>query len=456
MWEKDGFSGPTTGSLTKISSTGNEIPASYSGIWSGNGTQDNPPGQWTILIGLNNGAIGSVVGTVAYPSLECGGKLTLQSVNPDSIEFFEDITYGTNCVDEGTVTLNLVSANELGFAWEKDGFPGTATGSLTRISQVNCTVPFFSQRDDNWANHPLRTNGACSPECGTIGTCGCTLTSATMLFAYYGASLIPPSLSDCMGTSACPFNWSVGASCTNGKATSPIHYNFSYRRLDNELNQNNRPVILGMYKNGNPQDTHWVLVTSGQGNDPANYVMHDPWPEDGANLPLSIRAIDNYVFNRIVVYSGQPECTNLSILSPYNQVTEAVPVVFEEQPSSQNSHAETFDTSNMVLSSEVTGTVRLYRMTEVTMTLRLTATSTLGEVTEMQVWTDANPNPVWQPFANFVWLPWFPEYDTMYVRFRDEFGNTSDITTDTIHPVYSPPPEPELKEVFLPIILRTP
>jgi hypothetical protein len=115
-----------------------------------------------------------------------------------------------------------------------------------QTSSVN--VPFFWQRDPRWRTHPLRSNGTCSAYCGAIGTCGCTLTSAAMLFRYYGAlttpagsEMNPPNLSDCMGTSACPFAWLVGGSCSNGRARTPRAQDFSWDRLDAELNQKDGP-----------------------------------------------------------------------------------------------------------------------------------------------------------------------------------------------------------------------
>jgi hypothetical protein len=103
--------------------------------------------------------------------------------------------------------------------------------------------------------------------------------------------------------------------------------------------------------------------------------------------------------------------------------------------------------------SVVSGTVWVYRMTETTMTIQLAASSSAGRITDMQVWTDSNPNPLWQPFVPFVWLP---VSDVVYARFRDEFGNVSSDYTDTIHPINSPPPEPGPTETstYLPLVLR--
>ncbi len=180
---------------------------------------------------------------------------------------------------------------------------------IIEIQTANsCNAPFFSQRDELWRTHPLRTAGICGGECNTIGACGCTLTSAAMLFAYYGAAVTPATLSDCMGTSACPFYWSVGAACSDNKAQYVGQYPFDWSRLDQELNQNGRPVILGMHKSSNASATHWVLVTGGSGSEPGNYITHDPWPLSGQNTSLATLARNGWVFDTLSVYDGQPQC----------------------------------------------------------------------------------------------------------------------------------------------------
>ena len=88
-------------------------------------------------------------------------------------------------------------------------------------------------------------------------------------------------------------------------------------------------------------------------------------------------------------------------------------------------------------------------MTEITMTVQLIAQSSAGNITEMLVWTDTLPNTTWQPFESLVFLP---VSDNIYARFRDEFGNVSEVYTDTLYPVYTPRNPP--MEIFLPLILK--
>ncbi|HRQ39775.1 MAG TPA: S8 family peptidase [Chloroflexota bacterium] len=110
------------------------IPMNYVGVWSGQGTQINPTNSWSVLLTLTEGNIGTIVGSIAYPSLRCGGTLRLLGVNNNSIELLEDITYGTNCIDEGTIVFELQSVNEIIFDWYKSGISTRAEGSVSRLN----------------------------------------------------------------------------------------------------------------------------------------------------------------------------------------------------------------------------------------------------------------------------------------------------------------------------------
>ena len=64
----------------------------------------------------------------------------------------------------------------------------------------------------------------------------------------------------------------------------------------------------------------------------------------------------------------------------------------------------------------ISGMVRIYHLELTAVIVQLTATSTAGAVTHMQVWTDSGPAPAWQPFSTLAWLPWQPG-DTVHARF---------------------------------------
>jgi hypothetical protein len=110
------------------------LPAQYVGVWRGSGVQKNGS-QWSILITLIAGEVDSIVGTIAYPSLSCGGELSMRKVNQDSIELFEELTYGiSSCVNNGTTTLQRASAKKLNYSWHKQSSTQDATGSVQKIS----------------------------------------------------------------------------------------------------------------------------------------------------------------------------------------------------------------------------------------------------------------------------------------------------------------------------------
>ncbi len=311
-----------------------------------------------------------------------------------------------------------------------------------------CALPFFSQQDSRWRDHPLRTAGACSPSCNTIGRCGCTLTSAAMLFKHYGATLTPATLSDCMDTYACPFYWYTGAACSGGKAQWVNRYSFSWERLAHEINQNKRPVLVEMSRDiGGAKHTHWVVVFKGSGNQARNYAINDPWPLNGAGMRLN--AYNAWTLHSMVVYTGTPRC----------QITAAAARPPAELPpqsiSTPANHGQKVpltvsEARSLVASAVVSGSAWLYRMTEMTMTVQLIGASTADNVTEMVIWTDAMTETTWQPFATFAVLP---RSDEIHVRFSDASGNISPEVMATSYPDASPAAMPF--EVCLPLVLRS-
>lgn len=322
----------------------------------------------------------------------------------------------------------------------------------------SCEVPFFWQRDPNGIkDHLLR--GTCGANY-TLGEGGCTLTSATMLFRFYGANLTsdntemtPSNLSDCMGVKACPFNWPAGAACSNGNATSPRRdKSFSYSQLDDELNKYNRPVILQMCRpkgncNTDGPQTHWVLVTGGQGNDPANYTIWDPWFECGQNMRLNSRS-ETWDFVGIAVYDGTPTCRFSTEVPVCAQSISPVGVPAASLITNMRNNTAT--PLSLTGSSDITGAATLYRTTNMTMTVHLSAESSVGNVTEMLIWSDTLSNTTWQPFESFVWLPLS---DFVYVQFRDDMGNVSDIISDTPNPS-GPPAAEDPNRTFLPLTTK--
>ena len=154
-------------------------------------------------------------------------------------------------------------------------------------------VPRYNQADPLWADGVMQTCGY------MIGTKGCLLTSATMVFKYYGSSKNPGQVNSCMGTKACPWYFAYGADhCSENKASHIGLYYFSYSTLVWAL-ESGRPPILELTKNG---DTHWVVVNAvrGDGLSDSDYWISDP--SGGALRKLTFYTNNGWGKNRIEVY----------------------------------------------------------------------------------------------------------------------------------------------------------
>ncbi|MBI3734308.1 MAG: hypothetical protein HY259_12770 [Chloroflexi bacterium] len=160
---------------------------------------------------------------------------------------------------------------------------------------INLGVYAFSQNDSRWKNNTMQT---CSL---SIGSAGCVLTSAAMVFKYYGAqSKDPGQLNTCMGNSACPWYWASGANnCSESKATWYNSYAFDYSTLAWSLD-NGWPAILELANGGN---THWVVIKSliGDGTQDSQYGIIDPW--DGQAKNLTSYTNSGYSKGTIAIYS---------------------------------------------------------------------------------------------------------------------------------------------------------
>jgi hypothetical protein len=335
-------------------------------------------------------------------------------------------------------------------------FDNAGSYIITIGGTSTCGVPFFSQRDARWFDHPLDTAGECSAYCGKIGTCGCTLTSAAMVFAYYGVNTQPDTLSDCMGTNACMFKFKNAADdCSGGLVSFVGAYSFSWGALEREVNQNRRPVLLGLrrLKNAVTQeyDTHYVVVLSGSGNNASGYVVHDPLQLNGANTSLAVQTKLGWELNVIRVYSGTPSC---SLASSADDATADTPAALPFE-STANARADVvaLPVASLAGSEAITGTIAVYRLDVSAATIALSAVSSAGNVTEMQVWSDTYSGVEWQPFDTFAWTPW-EAGDAIHARFRDGAGNTSDTVTVSLYPEASPPVEPYL--IFTPLLVAQP
>ncbi len=164
-------------------------------------------------------------------------------------------------------------------------------------------VPMIAQNDSEWAETEM--NGTCTPP-SPIGTEGCTLTSACMVFSWYGNSKTPPEMNTCQDVYACPFGFDTAAMSQYCDPDSLIKWigstSFSYSTMASYL-QNYYPPILRYIKSGSPD--HFVVVRSVWGNYQVatSYWINDPM--DGMFRNLTYYTDRGYTAYKLCLY--QPE-----------------------------------------------------------------------------------------------------------------------------------------------------
>lgn len=88
------------------------VEFSFLGSWAGVGYQSSGS-KWTIKVVLNEGDY-----RIDYPSLACGGPLTLISKSTNKMVFRESITRGVGkCTDGGKLIISRINDNELKWVW---------------------------------------------------------------------------------------------------------------------------------------------------------------------------------------------------------------------------------------------------------------------------------------------------------------------------------------------------
>ncbi|QIR40919.1 hypothetical protein HCG51_32380 [Tolypothrix sp. PCC 7910] len=128
-------SGTSTPSVSSSSSTG-ALPNNYVGTWVGNLTQknstDNSSTQVNAEIVFQTGNVGSKVATARYDTPGgCRGALILRSVNPDSIDLLETITYGS-CVGNATIKIKRLGDDFLEFKSALPNSPLLLSGNIIK------------------------------------------------------------------------------------------------------------------------------------------------------------------------------------------------------------------------------------------------------------------------------------------------------------------------------------
>jgi hypothetical protein len=100
------------------------------GAWQGRGYQYDGP-RWSIeLVVSTDGQV-----SIAYPSLKCGGVLTLLEESETGALFREDLRYGKECINRGTVRLIQVKPQHLEFFWYLPSGELQAKGELVQVKK---------------------------------------------------------------------------------------------------------------------------------------------------------------------------------------------------------------------------------------------------------------------------------------------------------------------------------
>ena len=157
-------------------------------------------------------------------------------------------------------------------------------------------VPRYSQRDSRWSGNNMETCDL------TIGGSGCLLTSASMVFRYYGSSKHPGQVNTCMGNSACPWVFADGAGCSDNRATWYGLFSNNYSTFIWSLSEG-YPPILELVGGGS---THWVVIyaVSGSGLQDSDYYIIDPW--DGYAKSLTAYTGNGWSKGRVAIYGPRP------------------------------------------------------------------------------------------------------------------------------------------------------
>lgn len=127
------FIGSLLLSLSCLADAGqSDTISQFTGEWQGSGQQDNGS-QWSIRINIR-----PPLYVIDYPSLTCGGKLTLIKTTDTALVFKETLTYGiAQCINHGNVVLNKAAEHKADYHWFSSRDKMQAVGRLTRTLPAN-------------------------------------------------------------------------------------------------------------------------------------------------------------------------------------------------------------------------------------------------------------------------------------------------------------------------------
>jgi peptidoglycan hydrolase CwlO-like protein len=146
-------------------------------------------------------------------------------------------------------------------------------GSSLLSNQTACNDwgCYYSQRDSQWGSNSLNGTGY------TLASDGCLVTSMAMVYTHLGhRNVNPQTINSNSGNFASYYpaylEYTISA---DGLTTSRVSAS-----IDSALSSGD-PVVVGVRAYGG---THFVVLISGS---EGNYIMHDPYIENGGNLSFN-------------------------------------------------------------------------------------------------------------------------------------------------------------------------
>lgn len=130
---------------------------------------------------------------------------------------------------------------------------------------------YYNQRDANWGNMSLGGSSY------SVAEYGCLVSSISMIASHYGKNIKPSDIAIVNNAFVPGTGYLYHSFSVNGISVNVI--NASKSILDSELSAG-RPVIAGLYSGPD----HFIVILRKEGD---NYIMHDPFMENGNARPLT-------------------------------------------------------------------------------------------------------------------------------------------------------------------------
>jgi len=149
--------------------------------------------------------------------------------------------------------------------------PLSPRGGRYFFHRVELPVPSFRQGDEKWRDDPL--GGV--PENGTMGSAGCAVASAAMVFQSYGIDVDPQQLNWFLTetggyTDEGWLYWDRAAWWAPNRVRHIYEDLPSYQLIDSNLARGNPVIVRIRFPNGM---THFVVIAGKEGFD---YLVRDP------------------------------------------------------------------------------------------------------------------------------------------------------------------------------------